>query len=48
VRQELHLPSLNEYHICMANSIMRSHEGFVLNDSLRGMCSIPSGKDSIN
>jgi hypothetical protein len=48
VRQALHLPRLNEYHGCMVDSILKSHESFVLNDSLRGMCSIPPGKASIN
>ena len=48
VREEFHLPRLNEYHGCMADSILMSHESFVLNDGLRGMCSIPSGKTNIN
>ena len=48
VRQEFRLPRLNEYHGCMDDSILKSHESFILNNRLRGMCSIPSGKDSIN
>ena len=48
VRQELHLPRLSEYHGCMVDSILKSHESSVLNDSLRGMRSIPSGEMSIN
>jgi hypothetical protein len=44
VRQALHLPRLNEYHGCMVDSILKSHESSVLNDSLRGMCSIPQEK----
>ena len=38
VRQELHLPRLNEYHGCMADSILKSHGSSALNDNLRGMC----------
>jgi hypothetical protein len=48
VRQALHLPRLNEYHGCMVDSILKSHESFVLNDSLRGMYSISSGNTNIN
>jgi hypothetical protein len=33
---------------CMVDSILMSHESFVLNNSLRGMCFIPLGKVSIN
>ena len=46
VRQELHLPKLNEYHGCMVDSILKSREGSVLKDSLKGMYSIPPGKSS--
>jgi hypothetical protein len=46
--QEFHLPILNEYHGCMVESTLKSHESLVLNDSLRGMSSIPLGKASIN
>jgi hypothetical protein len=42
VRQEFHFPKFNENHGYMVESIVKSHESFVLNDSLRGMCSIPS------
>ena len=48
VRKELHLPILSEYHGCMVDSILKSHEFFFVNDSLRGMCYIPSRKSSIN
>jgi hypothetical protein len=48
VRQEFHLPKFNEYHGCMVDSIMKSHESSVLNDILRGMCSIPLGNTNIN
>ena len=48
VRQEFHFPRLNEYHGCMADSILKSHESLILNDRLRGMCYIPSGRASIN
>ena len=36
VRQELHLPRLSEYHGCMVDSILKSHEISVLNHILRG------------
>ena len=36
VRQEFHLPKFNEYHGCMVDSILKSHESFVPNNSLRG------------
>jgi hypothetical protein len=39
-RREFHLPRFNEYHGCMVDSTLKSHESYVLNDSLRGMCSI--------
>jgi hypothetical protein len=48
VRQEFHYARLNEYHGCMFDSIMKSHQSYVLNDNLRGMCSISPGKASIN
>ena len=48
VRKEFHLPKFNEYHGCMVDSILKSHESYVLNDRLRGMFSIPSGKTNIN
>jgi hypothetical protein len=49
VRQELHLPILNEYHGCMDDSILKSHEISVPNyDSLRGMYSTSSGNTNIN
>jgi hypothetical protein len=48
MRQEFHLPKFNEYHGCVVESILKSHESFVLNDRLRRMCSIPLGKTYIN
>ena len=48
VRQELQFPRLSEYHGCMVDSILKSHESSILNDSIRGMRSIPSGKTSVN
>ena len=47
-RKAFHFPRLNEYHGCMVESILKSHEIFVLNDILRGMYSISPGKASIN
>ena len=48
VRQALCLPILNEYHGCMVDSVLKNHESFVLNDSLRGMYSISPAESNTN
>jgi hypothetical protein len=46
IKQVLFFPRLNEYHGCMVDSVLKSRESSILNDSLRGMCSISPGKAS--